>query len=767
MPKRKYFTKQLFYMAVMIIIPVCIVLLLYFQTARIVERLCMDNYISSLEESRNKMDEQLRSLDSRGVDMMLNRNIDTLLSSASPKEAGEGVYPLYTYGQLLKSNVYPGDDFCLEYQIISRRNELIYRNNSFVSGLEFFFNKSCNYPEMSYSQWQEEVFANSGRFFLPAQRVLLDGGPSDALTYVFPLRAGILSQPSEAVLVFLVEEGRIAEILSAASQDAAAQVYMISTEGEVLYGTGGIPQENPFGPESFAGGSGFFETAGGEKLTAYTVSPYNGIIYAALVPKHVVLSQMYTVSSTTRIVLLIYLAVSMVLALIFAYRISKPLRDLAKSMALSLPEEEPEMKRLGELDFIAENTLRLLKRNQSLELSYNDKSAALADIALDRLLSSYAKSGGLSPDIIESLQIPSGFDRCCVAALRIPFVLGAPSGSEFPIFDLEKSLSALPLNTSCIRRYLHAASANVIAAVYVFGEKRPKELRSLLMEDLNRMDLCIFENTGAHPYMGVGRFYKDIYDIYFSFDQALYCAGLAKDMETTGKASTPYIKIYSEETPASGIYFYPIDLEYRLVNCVKSGDVEEALAVFQKIIDENFEIRSLTQRMQVQLCYDLRATLMKVCDELRLAGSYYNNISENIDKRERPQSVVLAIKDEFSSIASQMFEKKRSHNLGLRDRVLDFVSENYCDPQMCVAMAADKFNLSDSYFSQFFKMQTGESFSTYLESLRINKAKDIMDADDAIEIEALCQMVGYNSSNTFRRAFKRVMGVSPSAYRQA
>jgi hypothetical protein len=38
------------YYAALIVLPVCVVTLLYVQTTQIVERLCMDNYIASLSE---------------------------------------------------------------------------------------------------------------------------------------------------------------------------------------------------------------------------------------------------------------------------------------------------------------------------------------------------------------------------------------------------------------------------------------------------------------------------------------------------------------------------------------------------------------------------------------------------------------------------------------------------------------------------------------------------------------------------------------------
>jgi len=132
-----------------------------------------------------------------------------------------------------------------------------------------------------------------------------------------------------------------------------------------------------------------------------------------------------------------------------------------------------------------------------------------------------------------------------------------------------------------------------------------------------------------------------------------------------------------------------------------------------------------------------------------------------------PERIAGIIRDAFVQIASGVNEQKRSHNSGLKDRILAYIAAHYEDPQMCVVMIAGQFNLSESYFSQFFKMQTGEVFSNYLEKLRIDRAREILEGNREIDIESLSQLVGYNNGNTFRRAFKRVTGVSPSSYRQA
>ena len=61
-------------------------------------------------------------------------------------------------------------------------------------------------------------------------------------------------------------------------------------------------------------------------------------------------------------------------------------------------------------------------------------------------------------------------------------------------------------------------------------------------------------------------------------------------------------------------------------------------------------------------------------------------------------------------------------------------------------------------FRQIFSV----SFSEYLENLRIEKACELLRSQPLVK--DVSARVGYNSDYSFRRAFKRVLGVTPSAY---
>ena len=73
-------------------------------------------------------------------------------------------------------------------------------------------------------------------------------------------------------------------------------------------------------------------------------------------------------------------------------------------------------------------------------------------------------------------------------------------------------------------------------------------------------------------------------------------------------------------------------------------------------------------------------------------------------------------------------------------------------------------DLSPAHFHREFKRLTGETLARYVQGARLDKAAhDIVLHDNSILEAAMA--VGYENHETFTRAFRRVHGTTPSAYR--
>lgn len=101
----------------------------------------------------------------------------------------------------------------------------------------------------------------------------------------------------------------------------------------------------------------------------------------------------------------------------------------------------------------------------------------------------------------------------------------------------------------------------------------------------------------------------------------------------------------------------------------------------------------------------------------------------------------------------------------LLERIYAFLSENYDDCNFSVQDTAERLGLSGSYLSQYFKQQTGDTLSNYVSSLRVKKARALLE-NTAMPLQMVAESVGYYSLNSFIRRFKQVTGVTPGEYRR-
>ena len=84
--------------------------------------------------------------------------------------------------------------------------------------------------------------------------------------------------------------------------------------------------------------------------------------------------------------------------------------------------------------------------------------------------------------------------------------------------------------------------------------------------------------------------------------------------------------------------------------------------------------------------------------------------------------------------------------------------------QFTLQALADEMNLSPSYLSHLFKSTTGSSVMGYLQSCRIAEAKRCL-AQTNMRIGEIVEHCGFSDCSNFSRTFRKLTGLSPSAFR--
>ena len=93
-----------------------------------------------------------------------------------------------------------------------------------------------------------------------------------------------------------------------------------------------------------------------------------------------------------------------------------------------------------------------------------------------------------------------------------------------------------------------------------------------------------------------------------------------------------------------------------------------------------------------------------------------------------------------------------------------YIEANY-SKEITLSSVSKHVLLNVSYFSTFFKKQTGECFSDFLLKVRMEHAKELLKNNPSIKIQTICENVGYKSQPYFYKAFQAYTGYSPAVYR--
>ena len=82
---------------------------------------------------------------------------------------------------------------------------------------------------------------------------------------------------------------------------------------------------------------------------------------------------------------------------------------------------------------------------------------------------------------------------------------------------------------------------------------------------------------------------------------------------------------------------------------------------------------------------------------------------------------------------------------------------------------AQRLSVSPHHLSQILNESLGQSFFDYTAQLRISEAKKLLRSPEKshLKIEEIAEQVGYNSKSAFNTAFKKIVGQTPSQFRNS
>jgi len=269
---------------------------------------------------------------------------------------------------------------------------------------------------------------------------------------------------------------------------------------------------------------------------------------------------------------------------------------------------------------------------------------------------------------------------------------------------------------------------------------------------------CSADFRGALSF-GAGAPVEDPFLLTMSYAQA------ESARSSAARAGSLDVLARGEDERPGGEGGYSIDLEEAIMRAVRSANVDLLRSLLESLPVPAAAGAATGIDAEADLASGLRGTALRLFSEFpRESAGLSTRLSRT--RQGPPRAAIEETSQLLAELARMREGAKKSHNTALAEGIRLFIAERYGDPDLGLAMVAEKFRMSENYLSNLYKEQTGECISETIEAARISEAKKALRASGE-PLEAIAASSGYRSVASFRRAFKRVVGVSPSDYRNS
>ncbi len=724
---------------IMVLVVPLLIATIGFQIAfRIVEDNLKVTHINMLQRSADIIENELVDVES----IALQIASDNVILEMASKKKGDSNYILPALDALDNFTLY------LNYKdidLLSSSKAYIYLKNTDLVLYErsyykpHYFRTYVRGWDIDYDQWRMEMdnidsmrsgFRRSGNGF----------------EYVFPFSKQIFGE-KQGVIVFRIDGDVVARKMEFINNLDSRETYMV----EILDETGGqlwaSHSAEEFPELSFEDlEKSYLEKDGLSVIVAK--SEKIGLYYVLVLPVKESLSQLAALKNIVLLLLVSATAVGVALALTQAVRKGRPVDEALH--ALSPVGEEPE--RYVNLGTAVSD---IVKKHENVLQEVEQNKITLQKAFFDELLKAEFSTEAQLRYRAEKVDVDIDNQFYQTAFIQLF------AENDFISVD-QQTINEIKVVSRLMKDYLRKISGNNVwfhkknynSEIAIFAIDNIEEDVFDLIKQTKEwvMGECHIEITS-----GIGGTCNNLLLIWRSMEEARIA------LENCSR-NNPVVS-YRAELVKSDEYYFPSIAEEKLEEGIRSGQWQETKDILALLETENCVNRKLHRSKFIKLNQKFMDILGGACNKEELQEKAFW-INEVLMQPEIPQQEYFQrLRQLYRKVCNDNVEKKQEQKSQMVEEIKEYIRAHFCESDMGLTKVGSQFRVSESYLSTLFKEQSGGNFGDFLETLRIERACELLQ-DRTITVNEVAEEVGYNSVQSFRRAFKRVKGVSPKEQRE-
>lgn len=718
--------------------------------------------IAALSQLRDTVDQRLKELEGMSFKIAANPRL-------SPFFVNSGGYGYYQAYQELNTYI-STNSFISDMGIFYTNKDYsgrLFTTRGFYD-TNIFFERIYRFQNWGKDGFINDVSSLRSPVMRPMEHVLIDGTKdTNLITYLYPFPVN--AEKPASILVYFISTDTLESMVRNILKNDQGYVLILNDKYEPivdLSSTGNFEETSGIigtikhkSPDVMLTS----DTLYGKRFsTIHVKSNYNGWHYVRSVQYNLFMEKIFQSRKVFNVMAGAALLVGIIFAFIFSSRNYMPVREIFDQLPL-LGSKPAKISNTDELSFISNMISEAGKERQGLLHRLKSQSTLVREQYLLKLI-----QGRLNDlDEMDKIWECTGFHR---ETRHFNVMLFSIDDYEDFIKKNEKPMQCL-LKFSIVNVIEELSlelgqgvgidlidESSIVLVLALKDEKADQDKIYTIGYKAKEFFKQHFQFTLT---VGIGSTYESLNMVPLSYDEA---KSAVYHRLVKGKDRIILFKEICNSPTYE--YSYPTELEVQLIQAIKQGKVVEVEEILDCMIGTLAHYNYTMETIQC-ICSGIINTIVKTMYELNIVpDENIRGIIRHISniKLQTLDSIGDFMKEVCRNQCELITQRKESKNFQLREEIIEFIDKNYYDQTLCLESLAEKFNLTPNYITRYFKDQTGQSLMRYIDSIRMEKAKELL-KDSDIAISRIIEQVGYVDQANFIRKFKKIEGITPSEYR--
>lgn len=705
-----------------------------------------------LEALRDETDRQLRDIMDLASSVTNNKRLQQL--AVMPKEQMEENFALLSGMSADLSALMPvSEPFEAVYLYFEQADIVVAPSNILASSTYFkgFHESSA----MTYTQWLELISRDSHNALLKREKK--DGG--NQYFYICKQALGLTyGKRQYASLVIVLDEKAFQERGRRLAEASDAAVFILDkNEMQIPCSEIGVDLKIDTAVLDAAGDFENYANPEAECLiSAARSSVWGDTFYITAIPYSSFWRQLIFIKWFTVLGVLLTLLVCGGLTLYFVKQNYRSVGDILK--IAKRYNKEWDAAGGNEFRMIQQTLAKAVDSSRANETRVEKQKRILRNHYLQRLLLGKIQDFSEVRGMLMYYQINFSTDRFAVMAFLVdpdvPLLVDEGEGErELVDFVMTNVLEEL-LNREH-NGVMIPVEDYLVCIVNFHGELDDESAMSVLEEINDYAKTFLFQQFGIRYDVFISDMHHELAAIPKAFDEVAVMIDYQSMIDTT--TSVFYRDLFEDTRRFEG---YTPEKEYMLSERVKLGRLDEAKEFVSHMFAQAAERKAPPVVMKC-MAYGMANTILQAGGATRDEESL---ALEPLAQAEKTSELCTALGSLLEVVCKEA-RKQQSAAAQIAQRITTYIEQNYSDESLSVAEIAEHMKMNASYLSTVFKEHTGDGILERINSIRIDRATELL-KNSYLSISETAAAVGYLNVKTFSRLFKKRYGITPSQYKE-